>query len=83
MAEEKSDTGINPDMSEDEDSDDEVSLLVVDEDELQTALETAGISVKVCCSSSSSTSSTIFTAHNRHVVFVPLPGRGRFASPLR
>lgn len=48
MAEEKSDPEINPGISEDEDSDDEVSLLVVDEDELQTALETAGISIKVC-----------------------------------
>lgn len=47
MAEGKSDTEINPDISEDEDSDDEVSLLVVDEDELQIALEAAGISIKV------------------------------------
>eukprot|EP00752_Nemacystus_decipiens_P006496 g5849.t1 len=47
MAEEQSDPEINPSLSEGEDSDDEVSLLVVDEDELQTALETAGISIKV------------------------------------
>lgn len=47
MTDEKNDVGVNPDMSEDDDSDDEVSLLVVDEDELQTALDTAGISIKV------------------------------------
>lgn len=47
MADETSDIGMDPNISEDEDSDDEVSLLVVDEDELQTALETAGISIKV------------------------------------
>ena len=47
MAEGKGDPDINPAISDNEDSDDEVSLLVVDEDELQTALETAGISIKV------------------------------------
>lgn len=47
MTDENGDVGINPGMSEDDDSDDEVSLLVVDEDELQTALDRAGISIKV------------------------------------
>lgn len=50
MAEEKNDPGADPDISEEEDSDDEVSLLVVDENELQTALEAAGIGIKVCSS---------------------------------
>ncbi len=55
MADGTSDIVVDPNISEDEESDDEVSLLVVDEDELQTALETAGISIKVhsflssCC----------------------------------
>lgn len=47
MADVKNDAGMNPEISEEGDSDDEVSLLVVDEDELQTALDTAGISIKV------------------------------------
>lgn len=38
---------MDPDM--DDDSDDEVSLLVVDEDELNTTLNEAGIQVKVSC----------------------------------
>lgn len=65
MAEERDDTGISPGISEDEDSDDEVSLLVVDEDELQTALDAAGISIEVqarCFSSSAPTTAHTYDA---------------------
>lgn len=47
MEDGKRNVGMDPDM--DDDSDDEVSLLVVDEDELNTTLNEAGIQVKVSC----------------------------------
>lgn len=47
MEDGKGKVGMDPDM--DDDSDDEVSLLVVDEDELNTTLNEAGIQVKVSC----------------------------------
>lgn len=46
MADRTNDGGMNPDISDGGDSDDEVSLLVVDEDELNTSLSEAGIKVR-------------------------------------
>ncbi|CAN0282275.1 unnamed protein product [Ectocarpus sp. 12 AP-2014] len=69
MEDEKGNVGMDPDM--DDDSDDEVSLLVVDEDELNTTLNEAGIQVKVDAEGSSVEVSVLSEDVSTFLMFAP------------
>ncbi|CAM9742499.1 unnamed protein product [Ectocarpus fasciculatus] len=69
MEDGKSNVGMDPDM--DDDSDDEVSLLVVDEDELNTTLNEAGIQVKVDAEGSSVEVSVLSEDVSTFLMFAP------------
>ncbi|CBJ30579.1 hypothetical protein Esi_0203_0001 [Ectocarpus siliculosus] len=69
MEDGKGNVGMDPDM--DDDSDDEVSLLVVDEDELNTTLNEAGIQVKVDAEGSSVEVSVLSEDVSTFLMFAP------------